>query len=989
MKKYSIDAHTVHHAVRLVVTRFVLLGFLVQNVAGSAYYSLLMEPNVTVTSPPVILQNGTAGTSTIYANNTSARVSVAALSWLGGWDKRVKITVDSNDVDNALSTFPVLVYLSNSSGRNDDDVSFIFDELQNNANRKKIAITTSDGISQCYVEIEKWDDANEQAWLWVKVPNLSNITDTAFYLYYDKDNADNTVYVDDSTVGNSTKVWDSSFKAVLHLNQTPSGEAGEIKDSTSNANHGTTEGSMNSTDLVDAQIGSGLEFDEIDDLIRVPNSTSLSFNKSSGTCELWINWANASDGDHQIVMTSSNRFTTGAQDGFEWASQGDGDHFFYPWGGDGSNYNLGPNPFTKGVGHHLVVTYLYVTREVKIYVDAVNMSFTTENVPTFWTQLANTSDWLWGGNPDRSTRYFDGVFDEIRIHSEARSNAWIKASYKSGRDHLLDFGLEEIWNWWDSRYDYRRKVSVTEPNNLTRIYEPVEVYLTFVQGSCFSKDTIRVAYWNGSTWSEISSQVYNVTLWGDNTVKSATILWNVDVELNSSKDYYVYYDEDGEVTAPSYTGLSTPSVVNRGTTFNLSTSYGTGDTIKITGTYYGVERNVTWINLKMNPTLVAWDDWYISPGIFHLWINGSDVFEGGSYIDEADTGPLCEHSDGTNYAHKGNASSVTFEIVGPLLIRIKIVYPSQNPGYGGTISGTFTDVFSIYYTPDSLTTRTKVDHKQEFPTAFTEATWRDWAHLNFPAWDVTPTQTNLAYNTSAGMYTEALAPNATGGTQHSDWTERWIEIFDNVTVEPALGLFFMSDDRYTINTTNYRVMNVGGQGSIWGIHWFPYWSVGSNVSGTYNYEFWWVAKKTNGTDPIRDEYIKALNPITTSIGSETPSPQGVYDYDYVLGVNNTATAESWEIRLKKYSNSSIGRLQNCTIYFHNSTDGSSTQIYIENGLFNQIEGSWYNLDSLETIYIAMSVEASSIGPSHVYAYLEIRTPGTTTYFQYTITFEIT
>jgi hypothetical protein len=426
--------------------------------------------------------------------------------------------------------------------------------------------------------------------------------------------------------------------------------------------------------------------------------------------------------------------------------------------------------------------------------------------------------------------------------------------------------------WWDSKYDYRRKVTVTEPNKLARTYEPVEVYLTFAQGSCFSKDTIRVAYWNGSAWSEIPSQVYNITLWGDNTVKSATILWNVDVELNASKDYYVYYDEDREVTAPSYIGLSAPSVVNRGTTFNLSTSYGTGDTIKITGTYYGIERNVTWINLKINPSYVAWDDWYISPGIFHLWVNGSDMFEGGNYTGEANTGPISEHSDGSNYGRKGNASSVTFEVVGPLLIRIKIVYPSQNPGYGGTISGAFTDIFSIYYTPDYSTTRIKLDHKQEFPTAFTEATWGDWAHLDFPAWDVTPTQTNLAYRTSAGTYTEALTPNAYGGTQHSDWTERWIEIFDNVTVEPALGLFFKSDDRHTINTTNYRVMNVGGEGSIWGIHWFPYWSVGSSVSGTYNYEFWWIAKKTNGTDPIRDEYIKAVNSLMTSTGSENLSP---------------------------------------------------------------------------------------------------------------------
>jgi len=113
-----------------------------------------------------------------------------------------------------------------------------------------------------------------------------------------------------------------------------------------------------------------------------------------------------------------------------------------------------------------------------------------------------------------------------------------------------------------------------------------------------------------------------------------------------------------------------------------------------------------------------------------------------------------------------------------------------------------------------------------------------------------------------------------------------------------------------------------------------------------------------------------------------------YNYDYVLKVNNTDT-DSWETRLTKYSDSNINRLENCTIYFRNSTNANSTQIIIENGSFNQTEGQWFNLTSLETIYIAMTLEANSTGTSNVYTYLEIRTPGTTTYRLYVITFEIT
>jgi len=111
-------------------------------------------------------------------------------------------------------------------------------------------------------------------------------------------------------------------------------------------------------------------------------------------------------------------------------------------------------------------------------------------------------------------------------------------------------------------------------------------------------------------------------------------------------------------------------------------------------------------------------------------------------------------------------------------------------------------------------------------------------------------------------------------------------------------------------------------------------------------------------------------------------------YDYVLRVNNTVT-DAWEIRLKKYSDSSVSRLQNCTIYFHNFTDGASAQIAVENGSFESEMGPWYDLDSLETIYIAMTVEANSMGTAYVYAYLEIRAQSTNTYVQYKVAFEMT
>ena len=83
------------------------------------------------------------------------------MGWLSGWTKRVKVTIDHTDIDATLSNFPILLYLSSASGRNAEDITFIFDEI--GANKLKIAITTSDGETQCYAEVEYWDSANEKA----------------------------------------------------------------------------------------------------------------------------------------------------------------------------------------------------------------------------------------------------------------------------------------------------------------------------------------------------------------------------------------------------------------------------------------------------------------------------------------------------------------------------------------------------------------------------------------------------------------------------------------------------------------------------------------------------------------------------------------------------------------------------------------------------------------------------------------------------------
>ena len=344
----------------------------------------------------------------------TASVVITPIQWLSGWDKRVKITLDPTDVDAPLYDFPVLIHLSSSSGVNGDDVTFIFDELQNDANRRKIAVTTDNKISQCYVEIERWDTAIEQAWLWVKVPTVNDTAETTIYLYYDEDHADNTNYVGDPNSSVAENVWDSNFLAVHHMEEDPSAT---ITDSTGNNEDMTSTGGMTSSNLLDAKIGKGVNFDGINDAYISQSSVAITQFAFSG----WIRGDNfgawrtvATIGEQRDMCLENGVLTFWANDqGFSFGSL-----------------------LATGTWRQVTLTYDGTT--LRGYVDG---SFTGNSYIVSLNSYSGTLQFgRWLSNYD----YYDGMLDEIRISNITRSSEWIRACYESGRDNFLDFGNEEI-----------------------------------------------------------------------------------------------------------------------------------------------------------------------------------------------------------------------------------------------------------------------------------------------------------------------------------------------------------------------------------------------------------------------------------------------------------------------------------------------------------------------------------------------------------------
>jgi hypothetical protein len=348
--------------------------------------------------------------------------------WLDGWDKRIKITINHEDIGVDLSDFPVLIHLSNSSGINSDDVSFVFDELRSDADRKKIAVTLNDKVTQCYVEIEKWDVANKQAWLWVKVPSISSTTDTELYLYYDKDHADNADYVGDIDSIPAENVWNNNFMAVWHFRELAGGNDA-IKDSTSNSNDGTDYGAP--TLKAHGKIGNAIHFDGNDDCIIIPDDISLHLSNGL-TIEAWINidvwdnWkdivfkggGNAYDSDYQFAIVN---------DGLAWDGTYDG------------NWRTKYFTTSKDTETWIYVAVTHDTVTVKCYRNGSEISSQLDEGAIY------ESAYELGISREGAANhgYLSGIIDEVRISNIPRNAAWIKASYESGKDHLVDFGSEE------------------------------------------------------------------------------------------------------------------------------------------------------------------------------------------------------------------------------------------------------------------------------------------------------------------------------------------------------------------------------------------------------------------------------------------------------------------------------------------------------------------------------------------------------------------
>lgn len=336
-----------------------------------------------------------------------------------------KITIDNTKVPGDLTNFPMLV-----SGTYDGTASE--PDIRTTANGGNVENTASGGVSGSLTvpadlvfspntdgsspysfEIQEYDAATGKIIAWVKVPSVSSSADTEFYMVY----GDATVVASQEDVNGT---WDSDYVAVWHMVESADGTAGEYLDSTSNGNDGQGGGGTAGKipTRTNGKIGYGQDFDGGDDIIEVPHSATLDDGANGPfTVEAWL------DPDDSGYAFQALAFKNGTDSPYRYGtSLNRVDASNYRLAAYGGTWQYSNSNYAFGSFRH--VAFAYSNPNVNFYVDG-SADGSGGYGPADTTGSMRIGDW------SSSAYYIEGIVDELRISSVARSADYLVASFNS------------------------------------------------------------------------------------------------------------------------------------------------------------------------------------------------------------------------------------------------------------------------------------------------------------------------------------------------------------------------------------------------------------------------------------------------------------------------------------------------------------------------------------------------------------------------------
>jgi len=162
-----------------------------------------------------------------------------------------------------------------------DSSNFIFSQAKTDGSDLRFA--DPDGTPLNY-SIERWDNTNKKAWLWVKVPQVDASSSTDYMtMYWGRPDA--------QTQSSDSAVF-SAYKVAYHLSESPGASAPQFTDASGLGNNGTAQSGATG-DSVTANIGKG---DVLNGSSKYITTTTSFANQTTFTTSLWFKTTTTAQG---------------------------------------------------------------------------------------------------------------------------------------------------------------------------------------------------------------------------------------------------------------------------------------------------------------------------------------------------------------------------------------------------------------------------------------------------------------------------------------------------------------------------------------------------------------------------------------------------------------------------------------------------------------------------------------------------------------------
>ena len=349
-------------------------------------------------------------------------INAASGQWLTGYQFRKEVLIpDANITGGPHSDFPLLIDLSGDA-----------DIIANaeSASGFDIAFTDTDGTTLLDHEIFTPDRTDYRAFLRVTLPATG---DKVFYIYY----GNSSVTVDPST----PTAWNTNYQAVLHLQESGSGNDDEFPDATSNGYDGTGGGTLGAGDgsrtpvRTTGKFGFAQQFDGTDDRIRLRplDETNPGPTWTAVTVQAWVNISTAQDG---AIFGKTWGLTTNDQ---TWLLQASPTSLGTRVQTDVPN-SLEYNPYVYSTGNWYlaVATWDAADDQLRVYING------TEQTPSqslVGSQIYSTGIPAQGQLPTIGNipafygeRPLNGLIQETRVSNVAYSADWIRTEFDNQND---------------------------------------------------------------------------------------------------------------------------------------------------------------------------------------------------------------------------------------------------------------------------------------------------------------------------------------------------------------------------------------------------------------------------------------------------------------------------------------------------------------------------------------------------------------------------